>query len=118
MPLVRDAPWFGDPHLELVFGWSTVEEISGCNHYNVQGWAINDGRLSIGTDWDGTLIACSDEQEAQDRWIQRFLASSPTLTQASDRLVLSSGPLAISLKDAPRLNCCSKLPTPGSPGRH
>lgn len=99
-PLVQGLSFHGPPHVEIRFGWDWIQANSGCNYYNVQGWEVSGGRIQTGADWDGTIMGCSQEQEAQDAWLMNFISSGPTLSSGNGTLVLTSGPTVVTLVEA------------------
>jgi heat shock protein HslJ len=74
----------------LTFEGRRLSTIAGCNTASGD-YRVEDGVLRVGDVWESTLIGCSAELGAQDRWLGQFLSDGPTVELEGDRLTLASG---------------------------
>lgn len=74
----------------LTFEGGRLSTIAGCNTASGD-YRVEDGVLRVGDVWESTLIGCSAELAAQDRWLGQFLSDGPAVELEDDRLTLASG---------------------------
>ncbi|GGI04967.1 META domain-containing protein [Egicoccus halophilus] len=97
-PPVRDADGgqLVDPDADGFATWQ-----AGCNRSHSQLYLTN-GRFEFGGFGHTTLMLCtSDEQDAQDRWVDEFFRSGPAWELRDGRLVLRAGGLTLAFRETP-----------------
>lgn len=89
--------------ITLGFDGDRLSAGAGCNTTSA-GYRLDGDRLVIEGPGMSTLIGCPPELEAQDQWLNGFLADGPTLALDGDDLTLTSddGDTSMTLSDGGR----------------
>ena len=91
-------PLVGATQVRLDFQGNGVLGVSaGCN--SMGGVYRLDGARLLVESGGMTAMGCDAELHAQDEWLARFLAGSPAVAVAEDRIALSNGGVVIQLVD-------------------
>lgn len=82
--------------IRLSFDGPTLSRNSGCNTTG-SGYTLTDDRLRVVDDGFSTTMGCEADLEAQDQWLEEFLASGPNYSSGEDELRLTSGEVTVVL---------------------
>ncbi len=93
------GPQFGTATLIVRFGQTRLGATGGCNWYGAEGWDIEEGRLIVTDEFDGTLTACPPNSESQDRWLMNLLSSAPLVRLDGDRVVITADENVVTFLD-------------------
>jgi heat shock protein HslJ len=84
--------------VQVVFQTDRISVHAGCNTFSGEStW--QDGVLVVTQPVARTMMACTDDLERQDRWIETFLASEPALRLDGRMLVLGDSEAGLTLEE-------------------
>jgi heat shock protein HslJ len=100
LPEKPDPPVDQPPHIRLSLSSGREHNLGWEAHCNGFGGSVRITATKIEVDRVGsTLVGCSDELEAEDKWLSQFMESDPEWRLEATKLTLTSDDAKIELKE-------------------